>query len=63
MGAQGVRQGGGQKFQLLPEKGIPHRRPGGSFVGGQDSVLHPVEQFFCLPDGDDLHIGTAPGDS
>jgi len=59
---QGVRQGSGQKFQLLPEKGVPHRRPGGGLVGGRDSVLHPVEQFFCLPGRDGLHIGTAPGE-
>ena len=49
MGAQGVGQCGGQKLQLLPEEGVPHRRPGGCFVGRRDDALHPAEQRFRLP--------------
>ena len=27
--AQGIRQGGGQQVEVLPEKGVPHGGPGG----------------------------------
>ena len=61
MGAQGVGQGGGQKLQLLPEEGVPHRRPGGCFVGRRNDALHPAEQRFRLPGREGLHIGAAAG--
>jgi len=38
-GPQGIRQGGGQQGEVLPEKGFPYCRPGGGPAGRRQSAV------------------------
>jgi len=44
-GPQGIRQGGGQQGEVLPEKGFPHCRPGGGPAGRRQGAV-------CIPAGE-----------
>ena len=37
LGPEGVRQGGGEQFEILPEKGVPHCGPCRGPVGRRDA--------------------------
>lgn len=62
-GPQGIRQGGGQQGEVLPEKGFPHCRPGGGPAGRrQGAVRIPAgEQSVGLLGRNALHGGGKPG--
>ena len=57
MGPEGRREGRGEQFEILPEKRVPHRRPGGSPVAGREGAVFvpPRKEALRLPGRESLH--------
>jgi len=63
VGPQGFGQGGGKQFKILPEKSVPDRCPGRSFVLGRDALGQGGEKTLCFPGAEGLHPAGQAGNS